>query len=230
MQLRYQQVCASALLLLAVVSAASAQAPSDEPMTELVVTGQRREQPRLQHAGNIDRIDTESLVAIQHHHMHELLTRVSGVWLSRGSGQEHLTAIRSPVLTGAGSCGAFLFLEDGIPIRPAGFCNVNSLFEVNSEQAQSIEVIRGPGNALYGSNALHGIVNVLMPRPGPDRTPRVSLEIGANDFYRAKADLPFSSESPWLASLAYADDGGFRDDSGYQQGKLHAKRDWQLAN
>ena len=29
-----------------------------------------------------------------------------------------------------------------------------------------VEVIRGPGNALYGSNALHGIVNVLVPGPG----------------------------------------------------------------
>jgi len=230
MQLRYRQGCASAFLLLALAPVAAAQASSDEPMTELVVTSQRREQPRLRHAGNIDSIDSESLVAVQHHHIHELLTRVSGVWLSRGSGQEHLTAIRSPVLTGAGSCGAFLFLEDGIPIRPAGFCNVNSLFEVNSEQAQSVEVIRGPGNALYGSNALHGIVNVLMPMPGPDRTPRASLEIGDNDFYRAKADLPFNAESPWLASLVYVDDGGFRDDSGYQQAKLHAKRDWELAN
>jgi len=101
-------------MLLALAPVASAQASSDEPMTELVVTSQRREQPRLQHAGNIDSIDSESLMAVQHHHIHELLTRVSGVWLSRGSGQEHLTAIRSPVLTGAGSCGAFLFLEDGI--------------------------------------------------------------------------------------------------------------------
>ena len=42
----------------------------------------------------------------------------------------------------------FLFLENGIPIRPTGFCNVNELFEVNSEQAQSIEVLRGPVGAV----------------------------------------------------------------------------------
>ena len=138
---------------------------------ELVVTSQRREQPRLLHAGNIDRLDAALMDEVRHHHMHELLSRVSGVWLSRGSGQEHLTAIRSPVLTGAGSCGAFLFLEDGIPIRPAGFCNVNGLLEANTEQAQSIEVIRGPANALYGSNALHGITNVLMPMPDSGRSP-----------------------------------------------------------
>jgi iron complex outermembrane recepter protein len=50
--------------------------------------------------------------------------------------------------TGPGSCGVFLFLENGIPIRPTGFCNVNELFEVNSEQAQSIEVLRGPAGVV----------------------------------------------------------------------------------
>ncbi|NIL94379.1 MAG: TonB-dependent receptor [Woeseiaceae bacterium] len=198
-----------------------------ESIEELVVTSQRREQPRLLHAGNVERLDAELLEAVKHHHMHELLTRVSGAWLSRGSGQEHLTAIRSPVLTGAGSCGAFLFLEDGIPIRPAGFCNVNSLFEINTEQAHSVEVIRGPGNALYGSNALHGTVNVLMPGPGA-RGPGAALEVGENDFYRARVEVPFDPDSNWLAALVYADDGGFRDDSGYTQGKLHAKGAWEL--
>ena len=200
----------------------------DSPLTEIVVTSQRREQPRLLHSGNIERIDSTVLARVQHQHIHELLSRFSGVWLSRGSGQEHLTAIRSPVLTGAGSCGAFLFLEDGIPIRPAGFCNVNSLFEINTEQAQSIEVIRGPGNALFGSNALHGIVNVLMPSPGHRDTPELAIEVGANDYFRSRVELPFDDASSWLASIVYADDGGFRDDSGYRQGKLHLKRYWAV--
>jgi outer membrane receptor protein involved in Fe transport len=200
-----------------------------ETVEEIVVTSQRREQSRLEHAGNIDRLGSETLEAVKHQHIHELLTRVSGVWLSRGSGQEHLTAIRSPVLTGAGSCGAFLFLEDGIPIRPAGFCNVNSLFEINTEQAQSIEVIRGPGNALYGSNALHGTINALMPAPGSRRA-GASLEVGANEFYRARIEAPFDVDANWLAALVYADDGGFRDDSGYTQAKLHAKGAWDRDN
>ena len=122
-------------------------------------------QPIDLHAGNIALVSGDLIEDVRHQHIHELLTRVAGVWVSRGSGQEHLTAIRSPVLTGAGSCGGFLYLEDGIPIRPAGFCNVNQFFEINTEQSRSIEVIRGPGNALYGSNALHGTVNVLMPSP-----------------------------------------------------------------
>ena len=219
------------LAALGLVSTATAEPSqqSEEPIAELVVTSQRREQPLLMHAGNIGRLDAETIDRARHQHIHELLGRVSGVWITRASGQEHLTAIRSPVLTGAGSCGAFLFLEDGIPLRPAGFCNVNGLFEAGTEIARSAEILRGPGNALYGSNALHGIVNVLLPEPRLTHSPSVAIEGGSNDYYRLRANLPFSSESRWLASLVLADDGGFRDDSGYRQGKLHLKRAWDLA-
>jgi len=203
-------------------------ADTADPIDELIVTSHRRAQTVLSHAGNIERLDSDTISRTGHQHIHELLTRVSGVWLGRASGQEHLTAIRSPILTGAGSCGSFLFLEDGIPIRPTGFCNVNSLFEIDTEQAQSIEIIRGPGSALYGSNALHGIINVLMPLPGENRSPHLALEVGANDYYRASADFPLNTEAPWLATIIYANDGGFRDDSGYQQSKIHAKRQWGL--
>ena len=216
-----------AALLLSSLPAAAQNSDGEAAIAEVVVTSQRREQPRLLHAGNIERIGPGELAAVGHIHIHELLTRVPGMWLSRGSGQEHLTAMRSPVLTGAGSCGAFLFLEDGIPTRPAGFCNVNALFEVGAEQARSVEVVRGPGNALYGSNALHGIINTLMPMPGAERRPNLSLEIGANEFLRGAAHVPFEADAPWLATAVVADDGGFRDDAGYRQVKLHAKRAWQ---
>ena len=200
----------------------------DQVISEIVVTSQRHPHSKFQHAGNIELLDIATIQRIQHQHIHELMNRVAGAWVVRGSGQEHQTAIRSPVLTGAGSCGGFLFLEDGIPIRPTGFCNVNQLMEIDTEQAQAVEVIRGPGNALFGSNALHGVVNVLMPMPLSTAEPYAALEVGANDFFRAQATLPFKPETPWFASAIFADDGGFRDDSGYRQGKLHLKRRWSL--
>jgi outer membrane receptor protein involved in Fe transport len=201
-------------------------ADAEEALTEIVVTSERRNQPKLFHTGNIERLDVDEVAWVQHQHISELLGRVSGTWIVRGSGQDHQTAIRSPVLGGAGSCGGFLILEDGIPTRPSGFCNTNQLIEVNAEQAQSIEVIRGPANALFGSNALHGVVNVLMPEPAGAGSAYVGVELGANNYVRARTTLPFASDKPWIAALNYAEDGGFRAASGYRQGKLHAKRRW----
>ena len=209
---------------------APALAEDGAEISEVVVTSQRRPQSRLGHAGNIDRLDAATLQRVQHQHISELLHRVPGAWIVRGSGQEHQTALRSPVLGGGGGCGGVLILEDGIPVRPASFCNINQLIEVNAEQARSVEVVRGPGNALLGSNALHGIINVLMPNVGESGLANAGVELGSNDFVRARATLPFADDSPWLASLVLAEDGGFRDDSGYKQGKLHLRHRWLSAD
>jgi iron complex outermembrane receptor protein len=203
-------------------------AAGEDVLDEVVVTARRRDQSVLENAGNIEQLTLADLAQVQHQHIHELMTRIAGVWMVRGSGQEHLTAIRSPVLTGAGSCGGFLFLEDGIPTRPSGFCNVNQMLELDTEQAASVEVIRGPANALYGSNALHGMINVLMPTPQNDPTPEFSLEYGANNYLRSKFTLAGRDDARGFLSAAYTHDGGFRDDSGYDQFKLHAKHAGRL--
>jgi len=235
MRSRQSRMTACTVLMLlcvapATVLAANSPGPAalDEEIEELVVTSRRRGEPLALHPGNISRLGTEAIAAIGHQHIHELMTRVPGVWLSRGSGQEHLTAIRSPVLTGAGACGDFLFLEDGIPVRPSGFCNVNQMFEMNTEMASTIEVIRGPGSALYGSNALHGIVNVLSPATAGVRENLVAIEAGSNEFFRIRTFLTGAENSPVFGSLVYADDGGFRDDSGYRHGKVQLGADWDL--
>ncbi len=195
---------------------------------EIVVTSRRRAQPIATHSGTITQVDLDALEWLQAQHIHEVMNRVAGTWVVRGSGQEHQTAIRSPVLGGGGACAGFLPLEDGIPVRPGGFCNINQFIELFSEAARSIEVIRGPGNALYGSNALHGTVNVLMPMPGEASRPHLGLEAGTNAFWRGRALIPLDSESRWLVAALYAHDGGFREASGFDQGKVHLKRRWQL--
>jgi outer membrane receptor protein involved in Fe transport len=216
------------LLLLVVFACAALSAGHvhAHAIDEIVVTSERRAQSSRVVAASISALDRERIAAVNARHAHEILTRVPGVWLSRGSGQESLPAIRSPVLTGAGACGAVLTLEDGIPTRPAGFCNVNQMFELLTEQAAAIEVLRGPGTVLYGSNALHGLVNVLMPAPGTSGG--AGLEIGANDYYRVQASVPFTTGHKSALSLLYADDGGFRAETGYRQVKAYATHDVEV--
>lgn len=198
---------------------------SDQHRTELdpfVITGTRTPVPLPETPASVTSISGDELMLIGARHPSEIFGRAPGAWISRGSGQEHLTAIRSPVLTGAGACGAFLFLEDGIPTRPTGFCNVNGLFETNFEQADSIEVIRGPGSALYGSNAMHGIINVLSDDPRLKHPDRASIEAGSYDFYRIAADTTMhAGHRAWRMRVNSASDGGFQESSGYNQQKLN---------
>jgi iron complex outermembrane receptor protein len=167
-------------VLLGQAMAASGQT---ELIDEVVTTAQRRD-AQFDTAGNIAQLGQEELARIAHLHIHDALVRVPGVSFHQGNGQEYLPSIRSAVLTGAGACGSFLTAQDGIPLRAAGFCNVNELFEAYTEQAERIEVIRGPSNALYGSNALHGVINVILPRAPQETETTIGFELGPNDFRR----------------------------------------------
>src|SRR5882672_3775346 len=131
---------------------------------DIVVTATRDKRSAFQTPASISRIDDKTIRDIDSKHQADVLNHNAGVYIQRGSGAESLGAIRSPVLAGAGACGAFLVAEDSLPIRPTGFCNLNEMFETNYEQAAAVEVLRGPGSALYGASAVHGIVNVLTPR------------------------------------------------------------------
>lgn len=168
-------------------------------------------------AGSATTVPANAVALARANHPSELFVRVPGTWIARGSGQEHLTAIRSGVLTGAGACGEFLMLENGIPIRPAGFCNVNNLFELNTEQAAAVEVLRGPGSALFGGNALHGVVNVVTATES--RGTAASLEVGPYGYGQMRLG---TGGDRWRLDALTTQGNGYRDATGYGQHKLTA--------
>ena len=175
---------------------------------------------------SISSIDQEELNKLDAQHPKQALRRSPGVWISRGSGQEHLTAIRSPVLSGPGACGSFLVLEDGLPIRPTGFCNVNGLFETFFEMSSGLETITGPASARYGANAMHGVINVLSEPI--DSKNKLYTNIGPNNYKNLK--LRAGNKKNWSLDGFFASNGGFRELSGYDQQKVRIQSNFSIAN
>ena len=160
-------------------------------------------------------------------HPAELLNTVAGVNIHRGSGQEHLTAIRSPVLTGGAGAGSFLYTLDGVPLRAAGFANVNALLEAPTEIADRIEVFKGPGPANFGSNALHGLFNVVLADPGSSGQ-RISLQGNTDGFVNATGVTNLTENLRLSADITH--DSGFRDDSGFDQQKIALQHETQIGD
>lgn len=161
-------------------------------------------------------------------HPSELLNSLPGIWISRGNGQEHLTAIRSPVLSGAGSCGAFAVLEGDIPVRGTGFCNVNQLSDLPLSQAGSVQVLRGPASVLYGSDAQHGVIRLLSAAPADSGERTLSIEHGANDYRRIFTGFSDTvGRSGIRVGFTGSRDGGYKNDSGYDQQQFSARHDYR---
>lgn len=236
---RLALLCSS--LLTGLVFAGAVHAQSADPVAAedrapdiipdiVIVTGDRRGEAAGQTSLAVTRFGAEDIDAANLHHPAELLNKAPGVFLHRGNGAEHLTAIRSPVLTGGAGAGSFLYLEDGIPLRAAGFANVNGLFEALTGLSGGIEVVRGPGSAQFGSNALHGLINTLTPVPGDTAD---SIELEAGSLGRARGRTLWSREGEEvdvLAGFAGQHEGGWREDAGLDRGEALFRADGQTGH
>jgi iron complex outermembrane receptor protein len=204
------------------VSSAGAVTAQDNILETILVTSDRQETALQDIPASIFAIDANLLDTFKHVHIGEVLNTVPGVVFNRGNGQESLMGIRSPVLTGAGSCGAFQTAQDGIPLRGSGFCNVNQLFEANSEQAGAIEIMRGPGSVLFGVNALYGAINVVSPTLAGDSSTEISIDAGPHEYGRLNfGSRKVSGEHAFGVWFNGASDGGYKDDSGFEQQKVN---------
>lgn len=184
-----------------------------------VISNSRRSQGLADINAAVSVLGEQELDLVSHAHYQEALNRLPGVNVSRNNGQESLAAIRSPVLTGAGACGAFLVAENGIPLRSSGFCNVNEMFDAHSENAARIEVVRGPGSAFWGSNAVHGLINVVLPEPG--EAGEITLEAGPRGSSRVQGQ--FGTDSGNFKQITLfngVSTDGYQDESGVDQQKL----------
>jgi iron complex outermembrane recepter protein len=107
------------------------------------------------------------------------------------------------------------------------------MFELNYEQADSIEVLRGPGSALFGASAVHGVINSITPSAKylPDLF--VGAETGSDSFKRISlgAAHGFGVESkPAIAAYGVATRApGWREASGVDELKLNLLLDTDVA-
>jgi outer membrane receptor protein involved in Fe transport len=203
---------AASLVALAVTTPALAQ--TDDV---IVITASRQAEDRSATSTPVAVLSAAEIERLGSHHAAEALNRLPGVFVHRGNGVEHLTAVRSAVLTGGAGAGSFLYLQDGIGLRAPGFANINGLMEAPDGLAEQIEVIRGPGGPAYGSNALHGLINVITPDPA---TAGSVLELEAGSFGRARIRANAGGETHFGAAFGgftLRREDGWRDDAGLLQ-------------
>jgi outer membrane cobalamin receptor len=68
------------------------------------------------------------------------------------------------------SGGGFSMLFDGVPMNSLTFASVYVRSNINLEVLKGMEIIRGPGSSIYGSDAFHGVVSLNSYDPKLDET------------------------------------------------------------
>lgn len=81
-------------------------------------------------------------------------------------------------MRGLNSSARTLVMLDGVPLNKADGGGVN-WNRINPESVDRIEIIKGPGSALYGGNAMGGVVNILSKQIPDQLTGSVKLSLGS---------------------------------------------------
>jgi vitamin B12 transporter len=223
-------------LSLAVVAAFPSHAQSQ--LKETVVTATRSESRAEAVISDVSTISREDIERGTGRTLPELIARVSGVQMSangglgnnsgifiRGTESRHVLLLVDGVRYGSATAGAANF--DNIPL----------------ESIERIEVLKGPASALYGSDAVGGVIQVFTRKGTPGLHPYASVTVGGDERQEVAAGLSggtadvtyslglqnlrekgFSATNPLVAF------GGFNADTdGFTQNTVNASLDWKFA-
>ena len=147
--------------------------PNSSPLQSIIVTANREAGLRTQSPIAISKLSATLIDETKASMPFELVNKTPGVIMPSYTNEQHGMAIRQPM----GTSAYYLYMEDGVPIRPLGIFNHNALLEINQFAISSMEVVKGPVSSIYGPEAVGGAINFIMQRPTLVPTAKLGIQV-----------------------------------------------------
>lgn len=181
-----------------------------EVAPELVITATRSPLDIARAGSAISVISSEQITAYGARNVADALRLTPGVDVSEQGGTGGISIVR----VRGSEAGQTLVLVDGIrvgdPSSTAGEFNFASIAMTDIDR---IEVLRGPQSALYGSDAMGGVVNIIMRKGSRTPSRSVTIEGGSYGTIFTRAEMSGATD---VTSYAFAISGLHTDGfSGY---------------
>ncbi|HJR60482.1 MAG TPA: TonB-dependent receptor [Vicinamibacterales bacterium] len=166
----------------------------------VVVTASKIEQKLVDAPTTMSVITAAQIGAAPSQNFAELLRTIPGVNITQVSARD--INVTSRGATGTLATGQ-LALLDGRSLYQDFFGFVMwDFLPVNLNEVKQIEVIRGPASAVWGANALNGVVNVITK--SPREMPGTSAVLGFGAFDRSVGGSDQDAGSLWYLSGTHA--------------------------
>ena len=203
--------------------------------SQIVITASRSPESAAQTAANVTIIDQRQIERLDEPLLATLLRLTPSAAVTTSGPAGSLTEVR---IRGAEANHTLLFV-DGIKIDDPASGDTPRYEILNADLASRVEVVRGPQSALWGSEAIGGViaVNGLDDAPGYAAT----AEAGAFGFARANASASIAGEGASLSGAigfqratginsvgGPGDKDGYRNLSGRLRGTWHPRADIEI--
>jgi vitamin B12 transporter len=187
-------LCAVASGTLSLPALAQSAAPSGV-LAPVVVTAARTAQPLTDVVSDVSLIDRDTLERFGNASLGDVLSTLPGVELSRNGGP---TATTSLFVRGADTRHTVLLI-DGVRVdsQSTGGAAWQALA---LEHIDRIEVLRGPAAAIYGSDAIGGVVQVFTRKGEAGFHPSLGVGLGSHGTRTASAQVS-GAQGAWDYAL-----------------------------
>jgi len=201
----------------------------------VIVTGQRFEMHLKDAAASVSIISPSDIQITQFNNVADMISYLTpGVYTTRrssiGYGVSSLAA-GSVTIRGVGGSpnSQVLMLIDGRPDFQGIFSHpVNDAYLV--DHVDHVEVLRGPAAAVYGTNAMGGVVNIIT-RQLPSAGFNTKAQFGYGSFNTQKMSLQHSGaveKFNYFAALGYQQTDGHRPNSDFKGYDFALKMGYQI--
>jgi outer membrane cobalamin receptor len=178
-----------------VLAAALPVFAEEDGVDNIVVTGARTSNKLSKIPNTTTVIDQIELAARNDLSVADILRDVPGIHVTQPSGQGGVAR----VFIRGGDLEMTMVLLDGIRVNDPNDSR-GSAFDfstVNPGDIERIEVVRGPQSAVYGSDALAGVINIIGKGPAEQFAMSLFAETGTDEYYRGALDIagPIGADS-----------------------------------
>lgn len=183
---RHTQIALIAGSLLSTASFAEDATITDKSDNDIVISASRVESRRIETGSSITVLDEQYLKENQARTVAEVLQDVPGVSVASNGGLGKATSV---FIRGADS-NKTLVIIDGIEVNDlssiTGGYDFAHLMAGNIER---IEILKGSQSALWGSDAMGGVINIVTKKGKAGFHPTADFEIGENNYHKENVSL-----------------------------------------
>jgi iron complex outermembrane receptor protein len=198
----------------ATMGIASAATVDSFELDPMMVTAQKMETSDLKTASSVTVITRKDIERTGAVNAYRAIQNTIGVQpTGLGPNGVAMSTMTSDIIM-RGSDKGTLVLLDGVPMNQDGKYNLE---DIKADNIEKIEIVRGGGSVLYGSEASGGVINIITKDGGADTFKTQMGNYGRKSYYTHVGDDKFS------VSAGYDERGEFRDMSAisYSRGKYY---------
>ncbi|MEQ5127982.1 TonB-dependent vitamin B12 receptor BtuB [Providencia alcalifaciens] len=193
---------AALAVLCGISSLASASSNSSD---EMVVSANRFEQPISSILAPVTVVTREDIDHWQSNTVIDVLRRLPGVDVAQngGIGQQSSLFIRGT------ESRHVLVLIDGVRLNQAGISGSSDMSQIPISLVQRIEYIRGARSAVYGSDAVGGVINIITRRNNEGTTLNAGIGSYGYQNYNGSTQQKIGENTTITGAAAYTHTTGF---------------------